>query len=45
MIFEKVLLFANVGFTSVAMLGSLAATSPDCPLAKSALVEFGKLSG
>jgi hypothetical protein len=43
-VFEKVVFFATVGFTAAAMLGSLAVTAPSCPLAKSALIEFGESS-
>jgi hypothetical protein len=43
-IFEKIGFFGNIGFAAVVMLGSLATTAPGCPLAKSALVEFGELT-
>lgn len=40
--FKKMAFFGVHGFTAAIVLGSLAARAPDCPLAASALVEFGR---
>jgi hypothetical protein len=41
--FKKVAFFTIHGFTAAIILGSMAASAPDCPLSASALIEFGEL--
>lgn len=42
-LFEKYIIFGLHAFDAAILLGTMAATTPSCPLAASALIEFGKL--